>query len=91
MLKQRWNFYSLAYKAWKVQPRNYLLFACHATNATAQSVQGARFANYWYNGGREEKYGVTRDSIQSGVQEVKGEVTKAVEAAREEAKKVTGK
>lgn len=49
-----------------------------------------RFANYWYNGGREAKYGVTRDSIESGVQDTKGEVAKAVEAAREEAKKVAG-
>lgn len=85
-----------------MQPRNYLLFACHATNATAQTVQGARFTNYWYNGGREAKYGVTRESIEggakdtlasveSGLKEVKGEVTKAVEAARDEAKKVAGK
>jgi hypothetical protein len=32
--------------AWKVQPRNMLLFACHATNFTAQNVQGVRFINY---------------------------------------------
>lgn len=87
---RRWKFCSLPNKAWKVQPRNYLLFACHATNATAQTVQGVRFANYWYNGGREAKYGVTRDSIEGGVQDTKGEVAKAVEAAREEAKKVAG-
>ncbi|KAM5536216.1 hypothetical protein V8D89_010115 [Ganoderma adspersum] len=41
--------------AWRVQPRNYLLFACHATNATAQLAQGARFVNYWYMGGRGNK------------------------------------
>lgn len=29
--------------AWRVQPRNYLLFACHATNATAQAGQLFRF------------------------------------------------
>ena len=29
--------------AWRVQPRNYLLLACHLTNATAQMVQGSRF------------------------------------------------
>ncbi|TMW54089.1 hypothetical protein DOY81_000875 [Sarcophaga bullata] len=34
--------------AWKVQPRNMLLFACHFTNATAQSIQGVRFINYNY-------------------------------------------
>ena len=41
--------------AWRVQPRNYLLFACHGTNATAQLIQSARFVNYWYMGGREKK------------------------------------
>ncbi|KAH7731356.1 Protein R07E5.13 [Aphelenchoides avenae] len=34
--------------AWKVQPRNLLLFACHATNITAQSGQLLRFLNYHY-------------------------------------------
>ncbi|XP_054725549.1 mitochondrial pyruvate carrier 1 [Anastrepha obliqua] len=34
--------------AWKVQPRNMLLFACHLTNSTAQTVQGMRFINYQY-------------------------------------------
>jgi len=85
--------YSLVFMrfAWRVQPRNYLLFACHLTNATAQSIQEARFLNYWHYGGREKKYGVTRDSIEGGTQEVKGKVTEAVEAAREEAKKVAEK
>lgn len=41
--------------AWKVQPRNYLLFACHATNTLAQSVQDVRFVNYWHFGGKEKK------------------------------------
>ncbi|ETW87188.1 hypothetical protein HETIRDRAFT_243976, partial [Heterobasidion irregulare TC 32-1] len=49
--------YSLVFMrfAWRVQPRNYLLFACHATNATAQTTQGVRFYNYWYNGGKEKQ------------------------------------
>lgn len=34
--------------AWKVQPRNMLLFACHLTNFTAQSVQGSRFIKHHY-------------------------------------------
>ncbi|CAK9781276.1 UPF0041-domain-containing protein [Cutaneotrichosporon oleaginosum] len=42
--------------AWRVQPRNYLLFACHATNSAAQTVQVGRWANYWYMGGRERKH-----------------------------------
>lgn len=41
--------------AWRVQPRNYLLFACHLTNTTAQIAQDARFVNYWYLGGREKR------------------------------------
>ncbi|GMR42522.1 hypothetical protein PMAYCL1PPCAC_12717 [Pristionchus mayeri] len=32
--------------AWHVQPRNLLLFACHATNFTAQTVQLARYFNH---------------------------------------------
>ena len=58
-------------------PRNYLLFACHATNATAQSIQGARFINYWYMGGKEKS-----------ASEAKGPVTQAIEATRAEADKV---
>ncbi|XP_050436244.1 mitochondrial pyruvate carrier 1 [Adelges cooleyi] len=34
--------------AWQVQPRNMLLFACHATNEVAQLVQYGRFINYNY-------------------------------------------
>lgn len=76
--------------AWRVQPRNYLLFACHATNATAQSIQDARFVNYWYNGGREKKLAEEAAVLKTNA--VDGPVTKAVKAAaetaREEAKKV---
>ncbi|CAO1430177.1 unnamed protein product [Diamesa hyperborea] len=41
--------------AWKVQPRNMLLFACHLTNSTAQGIQGGRFINYHYLGGAEKE------------------------------------
>ncbi|KAI5644498.1 hypothetical protein NE865_03387 [Phthorimaea operculella] len=34
--------------AWRVQPRNMLLFACHFTNTAAQLTQGTRFLNYYY-------------------------------------------
>ncbi|KAG9064521.1 pyruvate transporter mpc1 [Linnemannia hyalina] len=46
--------YSLLFMrfAWMVQPRNYLLFACHATNETAQLIQGYRFINYHHFGGK---------------------------------------
>ena len=60
------------YSAWRVQPRNYLLFACHATNATAQLTQGARFVNYWYMGGKDKK-----DASKPVVQEV-ADTAKAV-------------
>ena len=40
--------------AWKVQPRNMLLFACHFTNASAQSIQGGRFLAYHYGGGSKK-------------------------------------
>ena len=65
--------------AWRVQPRNYLLFACHATNATAQLTQGARFVNYWYMGGKDKK-----DQENAA----KGPVTQAIETTRAEAEKV---
>ncbi|XP_073993328.1 mitochondrial pyruvate carrier [Rhodnius prolixus] len=44
------SVYSLVFMrfAWKVQPRNLLLLACHATNEVAQLTQGARFINYHY-------------------------------------------
>jgi len=45
--------------AWRVTPRNYLLFACHLTNCTAQLVQCGRFVNYWHFGGREAKHPVS--------------------------------
>lgn len=45
--------------AWKVQPRNLLLFACHITNFTAQGVQGARFVNYHYLSDKKQKTTIT--------------------------------
>uniref|UniRef100_A0A6I8PM53 Mitochondrial pyruvate carrier n=2 Tax=Ornithorhynchus anatinus TaxID=9258 RepID=A0A6I8PM53_ORNAN len=40
--------YSLTFMrfAYKVQPRNWLLFACHATNEVAQLIQGGRLIKY---------------------------------------------
>lgn len=32
----------------QVQPRNLLLFACHITNVSAQSMQMCRFLNHHY-------------------------------------------
>ena len=64
--------------AWKVDPRNYLLFACHATNTTAQLTQGYRFVNYWHRGGKERKI----LEAESSPDTVKGSVTEAVKAAQ---------
>ncbi|KAM9409643.1 mitochondrial pyruvate carrier 1 [Pholidichthys leucotaenia] len=40
--------YSLLFMrfAYKVQPRNWLLFACHVTNESAQLIQGGRLIKY---------------------------------------------
>ena len=63
--------------AWRVQPRNYLLFACHATNASAQVVQVGRWVNYWKFGGREKKHpelvaaDKVSDKVGQGVEKVK--------------------
>ncbi|XP_063704840.1 mitochondrial pyruvate carrier 1 [Culicoides brevitarsis] len=48
--------YSLVFMrfAYKVQPRNWLLFACHVTNFTAQCIQNGRFIQYHYLGGKEK-------------------------------------
>ncbi|XP_048192417.1 mitochondrial pyruvate carrier 1-like protein [Perognathus longimembris pacificus] len=42
--------YSTAFMrfAYRVQPRNYLLMACHATNVVAQSVQATRYVRFRY-------------------------------------------
>ncbi|XP_055926439.1 mitochondrial pyruvate carrier 1-like isoform X2 [Argiope bruennichi] len=42
--------YSLLFMrfAWKVQPRNLLLFACHFTNECAQITQGCRLLKHEY-------------------------------------------
>ncbi|PVF94568.1 UPF0041-domain-containing protein [Serendipita vermifera] len=76
--------------AWRVQPRNYLLFACHATNASAQLLNDARFVRYWYMGGREaklknepqEKLAEAGAKVEEAGAHAKGKVLEAVEAAR---------
>ncbi|CAE6492760.1 unnamed protein product [Rhizoctonia solani] len=71
--------------AWRVQPRNYLLFACHATNATAQVAQLARFVNYWHFGGREKKLGQTGIAVQDALAKIKTDGKAAAEATKAEA------
>lgn len=59
--------------AWRVIPRNYLLFACHATNAAAQTVQELRYINYWHFGGREKKHPelVAADAAKDASEDIK--------------------
>ncbi|KAE9408093.1 UPF0041-domain-containing protein [Gymnopus androsaceus JB14] len=80
------TFSRLVRLAWVVQPRNYLLLACHLTNTTAQSVQLYRFNEYWNRGGRERKLGLT-GAVQDAATDVKTSVTEAVNAAQDKARK----
>lgn len=48
--------------AWKVQPRNMLLFACHITNFTAQGTQGVRFINHNYLSDKKQKTTATTNT-----------------------------
>ena len=66
--------------AWRVQPRNYLLFACHATNATAQLIQEGRFINYWYLGGKEARKPIASavDKAEDKIKDAAGKVQDAV-------------
>lgn len=41
--------------AWKVQPRNMLLFACHFTNSGAQMTQGFRLLKHQNSQKNDEK------------------------------------
>ncbi|CAH3126386.1 unnamed protein product [Porites lobata] len=45
--------------AWRVQPRNMLLFACHFSNEVCQLIQLGRFTKYRLGGGPQ-----TRPSVE---------------------------
>ncbi|KAG0355819.1 hypothetical protein BGZ54_000954 [Gamsiella multidivaricata] len=49
--------------AWMVQPRNYLLFACHATNECAQLVQGYRFLQHHHFGANKKIESVVEQNL----------------------------
>ncbi|KAJ3734827.1 hypothetical protein DFJ43DRAFT_106418 [Lentinula guzmanii] len=80
--------YSLTFSrfAWVVQPRNYLLLACHMTNVTAQSIQLYRFNEYWNRGGRERKLGLT-GAAQDAAEDAKTSVAEAISTAQDKARK----
>lgn len=66
--------YSLA-----VSPANYLLFACHAINETAQLTQGYRYLQYHKWGGKEkEALETVGDKAKETVKEVEGKVLEVV-------------
>lgn len=50
-------FYSMAFMrfAYRVQPRNYLLLACHFSNVLGQSIQGSRYLKHHYGDGAKAK------------------------------------
>jgi len=50
-------FYSALFMrfAYKVQPRNWLLFVCHATNETTQLYQLSRFVDFYYIKNHEQR------------------------------------
>ncbi|XP_053397654.1 mitochondrial pyruvate carrier 1-like isoform X2 [Mercenaria mercenaria] len=58
-------FYSCLFMrfAIKVQPRNLLLFSCHFTNASAQTIQGSRFINFYYIMSEEQRQKYEEDYL----------------------------
>jgi mitochondrial pyruvate carrier 1 len=69
--------YSLA-----ITPRNYLLFACHFTNAGAQLTQGYRYLQYHHFGGKEKTAGASAivETAQQAVTKVEDKTKSAVKA-----------
>jgi hypothetical protein len=68
--------YSLLFMrfAWMVQPRNYLLLACHASNEAAQLVQLYRFGSHHYGiggGGESSSTGAGAGAGAKGAEEKK--------------------
>jgi len=50
-------FYSALFMrfAWKVQPRNMLLFSCHMVNESTQLYQLSRFIDFYYIKNHEQR------------------------------------
>lgn len=63
-----------------VQPKNYLLFACHFINEGSQLTQGYRYLNYHKWGGKEE---LLKQKAESGIGEAKAKVGEVAEKAGE--------
>ena len=67
-----------------VQPKNYLLFACHFVNEGAQLTQGYRWMQYNKWGGKQEELKLKAEGgIKSAVSKVEVEASKALDKAKE--------
>ena len=64
--------YSLA-----VQPKNYLLFACHFINEASQLTQGYRYLQ-WHNWGGREAAAAALEAGKDTAKAVEGKVAAAV-------------
>jgi len=71
-----------------VTPKNYLLFGCHLVNFSAQSVQGYRFINWWYMGGRDKSM---EAKAKEGLKTAEGKIEGLVGQAQEKLGQAGGK
>lgn len=74
-----------------VTPKNYLLFGCHLVNFSAQSVQGYRFINWWYMGGRDKTMEAkAKEGLKTAEGKIEGLVGQAQEKLGQAGDKVQG-
>ncbi|KAF4633739.1 hypothetical protein G7Y89_g4379 [Cudoniella acicularis] len=71
-----------------VQPKNYLLFACHFVNEGSQLTQGYRWMQYHKWGGKEQ---MEKLKAEEGVKGAVSKVEEVAGGALEKAKEVVGK
>ncbi|XP_054422308.1 mitochondrial pyruvate carrier 1-like protein [Pteronotus mesoamericanus] len=73
--------YSMAFMrfAYRVQPRNLLLMACHGTNVVAQSMQASRYLIYYYGGGAEKTTAVATPAATTDTADTAVAVTTAID------------
>jgi hypothetical protein len=62
-----------------VQPKNYLLFACHFVNEGAQLTQGYRYLSYHNWGGKEAQAKAKAEELKGKAEGVAGEIKGKVE------------
>ena len=64
--------------AMAVTPKNYLLFACHVVNFSAQVTQGGRWYQYWYMGGQQKKLAAQTEGLAAKAKAKGAEVVEEV-------------